>query len=160
MSISTMHRTVIRRECWWAMCATLVFFLQPTLSATPFLKFLSSPRRSMNSLKKKAFGRDDRVCARQRNAFCSAGLCARELSRHEHDTPIEGRETAMNVARARRRIKVDVEFLNLPGDQRISLNSHRMMVPGESALDSLCRIDSHADYTGSCWPVARRHLQT
>jgi len=48
----------------------------------------------------------------------------------------------------------------LPGDQGISPNSLRMMVLGESAPDSICGIDSHADCTGSCCPVARRHLQT
>jgi hypothetical protein len=30
------HRTLTRRECWWAMCPTPVFSSRPTSSATPF----------------------------------------------------------------------------------------------------------------------------
>ena len=48
---------------------------------------------------KWAFGRDDRMSARQRHALCSACQCAREVSGHEHETA--GRLIAVVVERLR-----------------------------------------------------------
>jgi len=61
--------------------ADLVSDTFPLVSSARLVGPYANPRKT-------AFGRDDRVWARQRHALCSACLCAREISGHERATPI------------------------------------------------------------------------